>query len=135
MSSRKTKITLDDFASNRTLGERFRRSREVARALDAKAPVLPHARTFRCMEFEDFVTQLTPKRLELLRLTIQRQRSIADLATASHRDQSAVSRDVSRLQMLGLVKVESVANPGHGRMKIVSPVATRIAIDADLAAV
>lgn len=87
------------------------------------------------MEFEDFVTQLTPKRLELLRLTIRQQRSIADLATPSRGDQSAVSRDVSRQQKLGPVKVEWVANPGHGPMNIVSPVATRSAIDADLAAV
>jgi predicted transcriptional regulator len=133
MSSRKARITLDDFANNKTVSERFRRSRAVARALDANAPVLPYARTFTCMEFEDFVAELTPKRLELLRLAIKRHRSIADLATASRRDQGAVSRDLARLQKLGLVRIESVPNPGHGQMKMVTAVATRIAIDADLA--
>ena len=104
----------------------------VARALDANANVLPHARTFNSVEFESFVTQLTPKRFELLRLAIKRRRSIADLAMASRRDQSAVSRDVAKLQALGLVKVDIVVNPGHGQMKMVTPVATRIAIDVSL---
>lgn len=128
------KISLEDFAKDKTLSEHKRRSKEVARALDAKADVLPHARSFTSIEFEAFVTQLTPKRFELLRLAIKRRRSIGDLATASHRDQSAVSRDVAKLQKLGLVKVETVANPGHGQMKIVTAVATRIAIDASLEA-
>jgi predicted transcriptional regulator len=134
MSSRKHKVTLEDFEKDKTLSERLRRSRGVAQALDAKADVLPYARRFTSMEFEQFVTELTPRRLELLRLAIKRHRSIAELATASRRDQSAVSRDVARLERLGLVKVETVANPGHGQMKIVTPVATRIAIDANLAA-
>ncbi len=128
----KRKVTLQDFANDSTLAERARRSRAVARALDESADRLPHARTFTSVEFESFVTQLTPKRFELLRLAVKRRRSIADLATASHRDQSAVSRDVAKLQALGLVKVDIVVNPGHGQMKMVTPVATRIAIDVSL---
>ena len=128
------KITLEDFAEDNTLREHTRRSKEVARALDAKAAALPYARTFTSVQFEEFVTELTPKRFELLRLAYKRRSSIGDLATASHRDQSAVSRDVAKLQKLGLVKVELVANPGHGQMKIVTPVAARIAIDASLEA-
>lgn len=128
------KITLEDFGKDQSLSEHTRRSKEVARALDAKAKILPYARTLTSVEFEEFLTELTPKRFELLRLAIKRRRSIGELATASHRDQSAVSRDVAKLQRLGLVKVETVANPGHGQMKIVTPVTTRIAIDASLEA-
>lgn len=128
------KITLEDFAKDKALSEHTRRSKEVARALDAKAATLPYARTFTSVQFEEFVTELTPKRFELLRLAFKRRRSIVDLATASQRDQSAVSRDVAKLQKLGLVTVELVANPGHGQMKIVTPVAARIAIDASLEA-
>lgn len=129
-----TKISKADFASSKVLREHSQRSREVARALDAKAGTLPHARMFTSVEFEEFVTQLTPKRFELLRLAIKRRRSINELASASHREPSAVSRDVATLQKLGLVRVELVANPGHGQMKIVTPVATRIAINAELKA-
>ena len=106
----------------------------VARALDEKADVLPYAKTFTSYEFEDFLSQLTPKRFELLRLASKGRRSIADLATAAHRDQSAVSRDVAKLSQLGLVKVEVVTNEGHGRKKIVMPVATTISINALIAA-
>ena len=130
------KITMEDFASDKALSAHSKRSKDVARALDAKAPALPHAKTlsFTSVEFEAFVSELTPKRFQLLRLAIKRSRSIGELATASHRDQSAVSRDVARLEKLGLVKVELIANPGHGKMKMVTPVATRIAIDASLEA-
>ena len=59
---------------------------------------------------------------------------IADLASASHRNPSAVSRDVSKLSALGLLKVESVSNEGHGRKKIVMPVASTLSIHASIAA-
>ena len=130
----KAKITLADFASSTELQEHSRKSRAVARALDEKADVLPYAKTFTSYEFEDFLSQLTPKRFELLRLASKGRRSIADLAIAAHRDQSAVSRDVAKLSQLGLVKVEVVTNEGHGRKKIVMPVATTISINALIAA-
>lgn len=130
----KPKITLADFAKSPVLQDHARKSRAVARALDEKADVLPYAKTFTSFEFEDFLSQLTPKRFELLRLASKGRRSIADLATAAHRDQSAVSRDIAKLSELGLVKVEVVPNEGHGRKKIVMPVATTISINASIAA-
>ena len=130
----KQKITLADFAKSPVLQEHARKGRDVARALDEKADMLPYAKTFTSFEFEDFLSQLTPKRFELLRLASKGRRSIADLAIASHRDQSAVSRDVAKLSKLGLVKVEVVTNEGHGRKKIVMPVATTISINASIAA-
>lgn len=130
----KAKITLADFAKSTVLREHAHKSRAVARALDEKADVLPYAKTFTSYEFEDFLSQLTPKRFELLRLASKGRRSIADLAIAAHRDQSAVSRDVAKLSQLGLVKVEVVTNEGHGRKKIVMPVATTISINASITA-
>ena len=56
-----------------------------------------------------------------------------ELAGASHRDQSSVSKDVARLQSLGLVRVEFVANAGHGRKKLVTPDAETISINANFA--
>jgi predicted transcriptional regulator len=130
----KAKITQADFAKNTVLQAHSRKSRAVACALDEQADVLPHAMTFTSHEFEDFMSQLTPKRFELLRLASKGSRSIADLATAAHRDQSAVSRDVAKLSQLGLVKVEVVTNQGHGRKKMVMPVAATISIHASIAA-
>lgn len=130
----KQKITLKDFAKNSVLKAHAHKSKAVARALDEKVDALPFAKTFTSFEFEEFLSQLTPKRFELLRLASKGRRSIADLATASHRDQSAVSRDVAKLSKLGLVRVELVPNEGHGQKKIVMPVATTISINASIAA-
>lgn len=99
-----------------------------------KADRLPYSKTFTSFEFEDFLSQLTPKRFELLRLASKGRLSTAELATAAHRDQSAVSRDVAKLNQLGLVEVEVVTNEGHGRKKIVLPVAATISINASIAA-
>lgn len=128
----KQKITVDDFKQDAVLSEHARKSKELARALDAKVDSLPYTRVLTSYEFEDFLSQLTPKRFELLRLASKGRRSIADLAAAAHRDPSAVSKDVSRLTKLGLVKVELVQNEGHGQKKIVSPVATTISINASI---
>ena len=126
----KQKITMEEFDNDPVLRERARRGRAVAQALDQKAVALPYSKTFTSFEFEDFLSQLTPKRFELLRLASKGRRSIADLATAAHRDQSAVSRDVAKLSALGLVKVEIVPNDGHGQKKIVLPIADTISIQA-----
>lgn len=132
---KKRKISTTDFATNPVLKERSGKSKAVARALDKKAHALPFARVFNSFEFEDFLTQLTPKRFELLRIASKGRHSIADLASASQRNPSAVSRDIAKLSALGLVKVESVSNQGHGQKKVVLPVANTISINASIAAV
>jgi len=128
------KITPADFANCQALKVHSVRSKTVARALDEQADSLPYSKTFTSFEFEDFLTQLTPKRFELLRIASKGRHSIADLAVASQRNPSAVSRDVSKLTALGLVKVESVSNEGHGRKKVVLPVASTISINASIVA-
>lgn len=130
----RSRITAADFARHAELTQHARPSKAVARALDQKADALPFAVTFTSFEFEDFLSQLTPRRFELLRLASKGRQSIADLAQAAHRDQSAVSRDVATLSRLGLVKVELVTNEGHGRKKVVLPVASTISISASITA-
>ena len=71
---------------------------------------------------------MTPKRMELFRLTRKCAQSIAELAVASRRDRSAVARDVSQLEVLGLVRVVDQPNPGHGWKKVVEPVARHIEV-------
>ena len=128
------KITQADFAKSPVLKAHSTKSKAVARALDEQADSMPYSKVFTSLEFEDFLTQLTPKRFELLRMASKGRRSIADLAIASNRNPSAVSRDVSKLSALGLVKVESVCNEGHGRKKVVMPVASILSINVSIAA-
>ncbi|MCW8208089.1 ArsR family transcriptional regulator [Verminephrobacter aporrectodeae subsp. tuberculatae] len=127
------KISIEDFHNDPELHAHVARGREVALALDANAPKLPHAVTFKSLEFVAFVSEMTPKRVELLRAAIRKSRSISELAVAVHREQSAVSKDVARLTKLGLVKVQEVSNAGHGRKRIVVPVAESISINANFA--
>lgn len=129
-----TRISKSDFDKSTALAAHSRRSKAVARALDQQGPALPFSRVFTSLEFEDFLGQLTPRRFELLRLASRGRQSIADLAAASQRDQAAVSRDVSKLTALGLLKVEQVPNVGHGLKKIVSPVARTISIQTSIEA-
>lgn len=130
----KQKINLADFQKSAVLRDHSIKSKAVARALDEQAESLPYSMVFTSLEFEEFLTQLTPKRYEILRIASKGRHSIADLATASNRNASAVSRDISKLSKLGLVKVESVSNEGHGRKKVVMPVATTITINASIIA-
>jgi len=129
----KRKISIDDFKNDRILSLHVRKSKEVARALDDRSETMPYSKVFNSYEFEDFLSQLTPKRFELLRLASKGGRSIADLAAASHRDPSAVSKDVVRLSKLGLVTVEAVPNDGHGQKKIVKTITTTISINTSIA--
>jgi predicted transcriptional regulator len=126
--SNKPQVTANDFAM---FDERAAEGKAVARALDQHAPI-PHAVTIRSHAFEDFVTALTPKRFELLRLSKPGNLSISDLAAAAQRDPSAVSKDIAKLVELGLVCVVIEVNAGHGVKKIVRPVAQNIEISAAL---
>lgn len=127
------KISLVDFESDPVLRKHAQRGRAVARALDDKAPLPSYAVTFTSVQFGDFISELTPKRFELLRQAIKKTRSISELAQAVHREQSAVSKDVTSLKKLGLVRIEEVSNAGHGRKRMVVPVAASISINASLA--
>jgi predicted transcriptional regulator len=125
-SSKKTKVTMDDFQG---FDARATQGKAVARAIDSQTPI-PHAVTIRAHKFEAFMTVLTPKRFELLRLSKSGTRSIAELAAAAQRDPSAVSKDIAKLADLGLVHVIVESNAGHGIKKIVRPAAENIEISA-----
>lgn len=54
---------------------------------------------------------------------MEKEISITALATSLKRKREAVSRDVTALKNVGLVKVREVPNPGHGRAVMVSSAA------------
>jgi len=124
----KAHVTAADFKPFDTRAEQ---GKAVARAVDAGLPI-PHAVTIRSHTFEDFLAVLTPKRFQLLRLSKGGNRSISELAIAAQRDPGAVSKDIAKLVELGLVRVVTEVNAGHGVKKIVRPVAQNIEISAVL---
>lgn len=74
---------------------------------------------------------LTPKRNVLIEAVKERGRfdSIEMLAAALHRGRATVSRDVKALAEAGLLRVEKVILPGHGRRTEISPVARRLTVE------
>ena len=120
----KTKIYLDGFDG------------WVKRA-GVRAKAISEGRDFpptRAITFEsaaDMARLLTPARLDLFAAVKKRSVPMKDLAAALGRDVSAVRRDVVALERVGIVESRQVANPGHGRVRVVSAPAS-ISISAEI---
>ncbi len=87
------------------------------------------------ISFEDpmeLLNVLTAERVRLLRRAKAGSLPISDLASGLKRDVRAVSRDVILLEKAGLLRTSYRANPGHGRLKIVEPVAQEYRLTASL---
>ncbi len=112
------KITVGTGAVN----EFFDRVRKNAARLDRSKSIRPGI----TITFEDpleMLSVLTAERVRLLRKAKAGALAISDLAQGLKRDVRAVSRDVDRLEKVGLLRTSYLPNPGHGRYKIVEPVA------------
>src|SRR5271169_6361811 len=69
------------------------------------------------------VEVLTAQRLRLVQKVRTKSSSITALAAALKRHPKSVRRDVLKLERAGVVRTREQINPGHGRVKIVEPVA------------
>jgi predicted transcriptional regulator len=78
------------------------------------------------------VEVLTAERLRLMQRIRRKSSSISALAVALKRDPKSVRRDVAKLERAGVVRIREQVNPGHGRMKIVEPVAQQYRLNAVL---
>ena len=113
--------------------EFFRRVREAAKKPQGQAPTKPTI-TLSFQSATDLLTVLTPKRHALFDAvrTAGLFDSIEDLAQAVARDRAAVSRDLKALADAGLVSVQDVAFPGHGRRTRIVPAASCIRLELTL---
>jgi predicted transcriptional regulator len=73
---------------------------------------------------------MTPARLELFRAAKADPASITAIAHRLHRDRSTVKKDVDVLVAAGLLDIEEVPLPGHGRQKFVRATADMIQLQA-----
>ena len=55
---------------------------------------------------------------------------ITHLASALKRDPKSVRRDVGKLERIGVLRTRQQSNPGHGKIKIVDPVAKKYSLTA-----
>jgi predicted transcriptional regulator len=93
-----------------------------ARKLDRKELLDPEV----SITFEDPILMtrtLTVQRVRLFQQVRKKAASISDLAKILKRDVSAVRKDVLKLESVRMVVTKERVNPGHGKVKIVSPVA------------
>ncbi len=74
----------------------------------------------------DLMECLSPARVRLFQAAKERSLSVSDLARELGRNRSAVTRDVNKLRKYGLIELRECVNPGHGRVKIVHPIAARV---------
>jgi predicted transcriptional regulator len=124
---KKTKITLRTGSTE----DFFNRLRDRAKKLD-RGETPPAGITITFEDPEDLVEVLTSERVRLLRSIKGESQHISALATGLKRNVRAVSRDVSLLEKAGLLRTSYKSNPGHGRLKIVEPVAQEYKLVANL---
>lgn len=114
-----------------TTGEFFARSRERARRLDRGERIPAEIR----VTFEDpadLMQVLSAERIRVLRAARTGPIPVSQLANELKRDRQAVMRDVRLLESFGLLKTREAPNPGHGRQRIVAPLAARYQLVANI---
>ncbi len=101
-----------------------KRSLERARKLTRGERITPS----RGLTFESPIQMfevLTAQRLRVVEVARTKPYSVTALAKKLKRDPKSVRRDVAKLEKYGVVRTREEINPGHGRVKIVEPVAKR----------
>jgi predicted transcriptional regulator len=73
---------------------------------------------------------LTAERIRLCETARRQPFSITALAAELKRDPKSVRRDVLKLEAAGVLRTHELANPGHGRVRIVEPAAKRFELIA-----
>ena len=114
-----------------SVDEFFGRVRAHAEKLD-RGESLPAEITIAFEDPMELLNILTSQRVRLLRRAKAGSVPISDLASGLSRDVRAVSRDVVLLEKAGLLRTSYRANPGHGKLKIVEPVAREYRLTARL---
>ena len=98
------------------------RSRERAERL-ARKELLEPEMTINFDSPLEMLECLTAQRMRLFQAAQKRAHSVSELAAALKRDPKSVRRDVQKLERAGVLRTREAINPGHGRVKIVEPVA------------
>lgn len=109
----------------------FDRARHAARRADASGNFEGTV----TLSFEDpqrMFTVMSDARRRLMAEVMREPKTISELSSTLHRNRSAVTKDVSLLESMGLLISQRQVNPGHGIQKIVRSVAPKIEMVATL---
>ena len=103
----------------------FRRGKSIAKLADL-GKTIPREHIIAFEDPEDMARLITTAKLALFREVRLSPGSITELSERLHRDRSAVKRDIDALEKAGLIEVEDMPLPGHGRKKEVRAVAEQV---------
>jgi predicted transcriptional regulator len=110
----------------------FKRSHERALKLDRKE-TLPTDLRITFEDPADLMRALSAQRVRLLLVVRRSPRpTLTKLAHMLKRDRKSVTRDIVVLEKLGLIRTKTEANPGHGHVRVVEPLADRYHLTATL---
>ena len=107
----------------------FNRGQALARQVDQTETITPEF-TLTFEDPADMFAVMSPARLALFLAAKAGSASISTLAQQLKRDRSSVKKDVDLLASFGLLDVEQVPLPGHGRQKLVRVTADSIQLQA-----
>jgi|HubBroStandDraft_1064217.scaffolds.fasta_scaffold00355_23 predicted transcriptional regulator len=127
----KTAATTGVTLTTGTVDEFFAQSRERARKLDRGERIPAEIRVV----FEDpadLMQVLSAQRIRVLHAARTGPLPVSQLASELKRDRQAVMRDVRLLESFGLLKTLDTPNPGHGRRRIVAPLAAKYQLVANI---
>jgi predicted transcriptional regulator len=107
------------------------RSLERARKLD-RGERLPPEITMTFEDPSDLVRVLSAERVRVIRALREKPAAVSELSATLRRDRKAVKRDVTVLESFGLVNARDEINPGHGRRRIIEPLAAKYQLIATI---
>lgn len=114
-----------------TVEEFFERGKALAKKIDEGETIAPLTMiTFE--DPEDLLQIISPGRISLFRAVKEEPGSITDIARRLGRDRSAVKRDADVLVGAGLIEIEDISHPGHGRKKFLKAAAETFQLFAQL---
>jgi predicted transcriptional regulator len=109
----------------------FTRAKSAARKAD-RGERLEKSMTFSFDDPAEMFAVLSETRRELMQEVMTEPKSISQLVQVLHRDRTAITRDIGKLEALGLLISLRQINPGHGIQKFVQSVAPKIELKATL---
>ena len=109
----------------------FERARAVARKADRGQPIAKSI-TLSFGDPAEMLSVLSEPRRNLMQHVMKEPKTINQLVEHLKRSRSVISRDVKKLEQLGLLITNRSTNPEHGAQKTVKSVASKIELCATL---
>ena len=122
-----SRVTVSSGSVEAFIGRSLERARKMDRGEKLRSEIT--------MSFEDpadLVRVLSVERVRVIHAIREKPAAVSELAATLGRDRKAVKRDVSLLESYGLVNAREEINPGHGRRRIIEPLAVKYQLVATI---